>query len=113
MRTAQPFDQLLGIHCPDNQRAPMSKTAAMRAYLKRRGRATAAQLAEDAQLANTGLVGALLKADLDKGVVVREGSWYVWDEGHDEAQRVAIQAAIRLLTAAGYRVETHTNRGAT
>lgn len=113
MSPAQPFDQLLRTHRlvkartdgPDSSiDKPTSKTATLRAYLKRQGRAKAADLAIEADLANTGLVWALLKGDINKGAVVREGEWYVWDESHDEKRHCAIKAAIRLLKSAGYQV---------
>ena len=82
-----------------------TKTGAMRDYLRRVGRATAADLAIEAGVTgNSGLVFALLKAEIAKGAIVRDGRWYVWNQEFDEAQHERIQEAIRTLRAAGYTV---------
>lgn len=88
----------------DDQVKPPTKTGAMRAYLQEHGKATAHDLAIEGDLENTGLVWALLKADIAKGAIERRGSHYVWVEAYDENRRKDIQAAIRLLTSSGYRV---------
>ena len=88
---------------------PATKTGAMREYLKRAGRATAADLAIEAEVkGNSGLVFALLKADLAKGSILRDGRWYVWNREFDEAQHERIQDAMRTLRAAGYTVSRST-----
>lgn len=88
---------------------PQTKTGAMRAHLRQVGRATAAELAIEAELTgNTGLVWALLKADIAKGAILREGHFYVWNPDFDESQREHIQDAIRTLRAAGYTVTRRT-----
>lgn len=88
---------------------PATKTGAMREHLKRAGRATAADLAIEAEVTgNTGLVFALLKADLAKGAILRDGRFYVWNQEFDESQHEHIQEAIRTLRAAGYTVTRKT-----
>lgn len=86
------------------QQPPTTKTGAMRAYLRARGKATAADLAIEAGLENTGLVGALLKADIAKGAIERRGDHYHWVDTFDQEQHRRVQAAIRTLRAAGYTV---------
>lgn len=88
---------------------PPTKTGAMRAYLQEHGKATAHDLAIEGDLENTGLVWALLKADIAKGAIERRGNHYVWVEAYDENRRKDIQAAIRLLRSTGYSV---TKKGA-
>lgn len=89
----------------DDAQRPTTKTGAMRKYLKRAGRATAADLAIEAGVeGNSGLVWALLKSDIAKGAIVREGCWYVWNQDFDQAELTRIQEAIRTLRAAGYTV---------
>lgn len=89
----------------DDAQRPTTKTGAMREYLKRVGRATAADLAIEAEVVgNSGLVWALLKSDIAKGAILREGCWYVWNQDFDHAERTRIQEAIRTLRAAGYTV---------
>lgn len=84
---------------------PGTKTGAMREYLRQVGRATAADLAIEAEVTgNTGLVFALLKADIAKGAILRDGHFYVWNPEFDETQHERIQEAIRTLRAAGYSV---------
>jgi len=83
---------------------PATKTGAMRAYLQEHGKATAHDLAIEGDLENTGLVWALLKADIAKGAIERRGNHYVWIEAYDEDRRKDIQAAIRLLRSSGYVV---------
>lgn len=88
---------------------PGTKTGAMRDYLRRVGRATAADLAIEAEVTgNSGLVWALLKADMAKGSITREGHYYVWNHQFDETQHERIQDAIRTLRAAGYTVSRKT-----
>lgn len=53
-----------------------SKAEAMRKYLMQHGEATAADLAAEAKLKNTGLVYALLKWDIGKGYIERCGKFY-------------------------------------
>lgn len=88
---------------------PPTKTGAMRDHLRQVGRATAAELAIEAELTgNTGLVWALLKADIAKGAILREGHFYVWNPDFDESRHEHIQDAIRTLRAAGYTVTRRT-----
>lgn len=88
---------------PPAQR-PTSKTGVMRDYLRTRGKATAADLAIEANLESTGLVWALLKTDIAKGAIERRGDHYHWVDTFDHEQHRRIQAAIRTLKAAGYTV---------
>lgn len=88
----------------DDRAKPLSKTGAMRAYLQEHGKATVADLAIEADLENTGLVYALLKADIAKGAIERQGNHYVWIESYDDDRRKDIAAAIRLLKSSGYSV---------
>lgn len=82
----------------------LSKTAAMRQYLKHHGKATAADIATACGLGDTGRVMALLKADIAKGAIERSGAFYYWNDAFDQDNHERIQAAIRLLKAAGYKV---------
>jgi hypothetical protein len=83
---------------------PHTKTEALRAYLREVGRATAADLAMEADLANTGLVWALLKGDIAKGAVERRANQYIWNFDFDEEKQRDISEAIHLLKSAGYSV---------
>lgn len=91
-------------HAPDGY----SKTGVMRALLRRQGRATAAALAEHADLASTGLVYALLKNDIASGRIrfSDEGAvrLYFWDGDAAANDAEEVVYAIRLLRSKGYTV---------
>lgn len=83
---------------------PETKTERLRTYLRQKGRATAADLAIEADLDNTGLVWALLKGDIAKGAIERNGLHYTWNEAYDDQEHEELKAAIRRVRAAGYLV---------
>ncbi|MBW8469839.1 MAG: hypothetical protein K0M67_16360 [Thiobacillus sp.] len=83
----------------------MGKTERMRAYLREVGSANAATLADEADVPQTALVSALLKADLIKGSVFRRGHTYHWNPLFDAQHHQRIADAVRLLRANGYQVK--------
>jgi len=113
---SSPFSQLLAIasqpsrgrvvhRLDDGGDKPVTKTSLMRDYLRKQGKATAADLAIEAGIESTGLVWALLKADIAKGAIERQGTHYVWIDSFDAEQHRAVQSAIKLLKALGYSVK--------
>lgn len=68
---------------PDND----SKTGRMRRELKENGPATAKWLAEVTGLANSGLVGALLKYDIHAGRIYKMRGRYCWNPNHVPAAK--------------------------
>lgn len=72
-RPAPPPRRAYSAHRADREH---SKAEGMRKYLMQHGEATAADLAADAGLKNTGLVYALLKWDIGKGYIERCGKFY-------------------------------------
>lgn len=87
------------------QARPTTKTDQMRQYLRQRGRATAADLAIEADLCgSTGNVYALLKNDIAKGAIELRGQHYIWVDSFDAEKQRRIQEAIRILRRAGYTV---------
>lgn len=83
---------------------PESKTERMRAYLRQHGAANAATLADEADLATTGLVAALLKGDITRGSVFRKGHKYHWNPQFDADHSNRLADAARLLRANGFTV---------
>lgn len=83
---------------------PESKTERMRAYLRHHGAANAATLADEADLATTGLVAALLKGDIARGSVFRKGHKYHWNPQFDADHSNRLADAARLLRANGFTV---------
>jgi len=113
--TSSPFDQLIKHATRPGRRRkaaklmgfsqkPDTKTERLRTYLRKYGRATAADLAIEADLDNTGLVWALLKGDIAKGSVERDGQHYTWNEDYDDQDHQELKAALRKVRAAGYTV---------
>lgn len=88
---------------------PESKTERMRAYLRQHGAANAATLADEADLATTGLVAALLKGDIARGSVFRKGHKYHWNPQFDSDHSNRLADAARLLRANGFSVSTGTD----
>lgn len=89
----------------------ISRTERIRRLLKSTGTAmTDAEIAWDMgdHFPNFGahLVWLLLKNDIRKGRVrmIRHGL-YRWNDEYDAAQAEAIRAAVKLLTAHGYKIE--------
>jgi hypothetical protein len=87
---------------------PDTKTERLRTYLRQNGRATAADLAIEADLDNTGLVWALLKGDIAKGAVEMQGGHYTWNDEYDDQEQQELKAAMRRLRAAGFVVVRRT-----
>ena len=89
-----------------------TRTGAIRAALKRSGRAmTAAEISYDVDLPSfdTSLVFLLLKHDIAKGrVLVPERGKYKWNYDWDTAEAAAVRAAIKLLQRAGYQFDDKT-----
>lgn len=83
---------------------PESKTERMRAYLRQHGAANAATLADEADLATTGLVAALLKGDIARGSVFRKVHKYHWNPQFDTDHSNRLADAARLLRANGFTV---------
>lgn len=82
----------------------VNKTEAMRNYLRANGKATAPDLAMEADVEQTGLVGALLKTDLQRGRIFMRDGRYHWNPEHDERQAAEVRQAIALLKRQGYKV---------
>lgn len=89
---------------PTRVSSGLSKTERMRIYLREFGPATAANLAMEADVPSSALVGALLKADLAMGRVVRDGSRYAWNSEWDEQTNNDIRKAKALLMRHGFTV---------
>lgn len=107
--TASPFNGL-GSRSPwqvaeEVEEAPEgdSKTARMRAKLRRDGPCTAAVLAAHVRLSTTGLVAGLLKWDIERGRVRFHRGVYEISEQEVE-QHEALQEAIALVRRHGYKV---------
>lgn len=83
----------------------MGKTERMRAYLREVGSANAATLADEADVPQTALVSALLKADLLRGSVFRRGHTYHWNHQFDTQHHQRLAEAVSLLRANGYQVK--------
>jgi hypothetical protein len=102
-----PFSQLIAYVTPRTypvRQDGVSKTDAMRSYLQQHRRATAAELAKVAGLGNTGLVYALLKQDILKNKIARDGNEYVSNQQFDAERQKLIYSAIKFLNAEGYQV---------
>ena len=82
----------------------ISKTERMREYLRAHGWANSHTLAYEADVPQIALVGALLKNDLARGSVLREGSGYAWNTSWDEQEAREIRAAVAMLKRRGYIV---------
>lgn len=119
--TSSPFDQLIKHATRPGRRRkaaklmgfsqkPDTKTERLRSYLRKHGRSTAADLAIEADLDNTGLVWALLKGDIAKGAVERDGQHYTWNEAYDDQDHQELKAALRKVRAAGYVVTKPSGR---
>lgn len=110
------FDYLVASLAPRRQRQALdagsppvasgavNRTEVMRQYLQRHGPANSATLALEADLGNTGLVSALLKADIDRGSVYRDGNKWAWNDEWSAAREQALRRASALLRRAGYVV---------
>lgn len=85
-----------------------SKTERMRNYLRQHGSASASTLADEADVPQTALVGALLKGDLARGSVVHRGNKYHWNHQFDRDHHQRLQEAARLLRANGFTVSKET-----
>jgi membrane protein DedA with SNARE-associated domain len=83
---------------------PTGKTDTMRQYLQQYGSATAVLLAMEADLASTGLVGALLKGDLARGRITYRLGRYWWNPAFDERLQADIDQAVALLKRHGWKV---------
>jgi len=90
---------------PQPEPAQPSKTDRLREYLRTQGSATAIDLALEADLASTGLVGALLKVDLERGRVEFRAGRYTYNHEFDEAMDAEIRKAMALLKRHGYKVK--------
>lgn len=86
----------------------VSKTERMRIYLRQHGPTTAAELAMEADVPQTGLVGALFKGDLARGSVYKVGHRYHWNPQFDTALHQRLKEAAALLRAHGYHVKKGT-----
>lgn len=82
----------------------LSKTERIRTYLREVGPANSATLAMEADVPSCALVGALLKGDLARGSVVRDGARYVWNNDWDSKAAEQIRQAKALLKRHGYTV---------
>lgn len=82
----------------------LSKTERIRTYLREVGPAVSATLAIEADVPSCALVGALLKGDLARGSVVRDGARYVWNSDWDNQAAEEIRKAKALLKRHGYIV---------
>jgi hypothetical protein len=91
-----------------DEKKPESKTERIRRYLREQGAATAETLADEADVPGTGLVGALLKADLHRGSVFRRGHKYHWNHQFDIETHKRLAEAARLLRAHGHTVSKET-----
>lgn len=81
-----------------------TKTDRLRNYLRHHGAANASTLADEADVPQTALVGALLKGDIAKGRVFRWGDKYHWNHQFDEELHKRVQEAAELLKRNGYKV---------
>ena len=79
-----------------------TKTELMRRYLRQHGWANSHTLAIEADVPQVALVGALLKGDLLRGSVIRQGNGYAWNTHYDAQTAVQIQQAKALLRRHGY-----------
>lgn len=86
------------------ERAEQTKTDRLRNYLRHHGAANASTLADEADVPQTALVGALLKGDIAKGRVFRRGDKYHWNHQFDEQLHRRLQEAAALLRANGFTV---------
>lgn len=86
------------------ERAEQTKTDRLRNYLRHHGAANASTLADEADVPQTALVGALLKGDIAKGRVFRRGDKYHWNRQFDEELHKRVQEAAELLKRNGYKV---------
>lgn len=87
-----------------NDPKPTSKTERMRNYLRQHGSASAATLADEADVPQTALVGALLKGDMARGSVFHRGNRYHWNHQFDADLHKQLSKAAALLRANGYTV---------
>jgi sugar/nucleoside kinase (ribokinase family) len=102
-RAPWPFKAFKALTQDDKK--PESKTERIRRYLREKGAATAETLADEADVPSTGLVGALLKADLHRGSVFRRGHKYHWNPQFDIETHKRLAEAASLLRANGYQVK--------
>jgi hypothetical protein len=94
---------------PDEKAKPISKTQRMREYLRENGWANSHTLADEADVPEVGLVGALLKGDIAKGRVLRTGNGYAWNIEYERTQQQEeLRRAIALLKRHGYQVKKGT-----
>lgn len=82
----------------------INKTETMRRYLQCHGATNSATLALEVELENTGLVSALLKADIERGSVYRHGEKWAWNDEWSAGRQQALRHAAALLRRAGYGV---------
>lgn len=92
------------IPCTDERVTSLSKTERIRRYLRDVGPANSATLAMEADVPSCALVGALLKGDIARGSVVRDGARYVWNGDWDQHATKQIRQAKALLKRHGYIV---------
>lgn len=83
---------------------PETKTERMRNYLRQHGSASAATLADEADVPQTALVAALLKGDMARGSVFYRGKQYHWNHQFDAELHEQLSKAAALLRAHGYTV---------
>jgi hypothetical protein len=83
----------------------ISKTERMREYLRQHGPTTAMDLAMEADVPSSALVGALLKGDLARGSVYKVGNRYHWCHQFDLELHKRLKDAAALLRAHGYMVK--------
>jgi hypothetical protein len=102
-RSPWPF-QPLGRKDQRPKTDPDNKTERMRVYLRTQGAATAATLADEADLERTDLVSALLKGDMARGSVFRRGHKYHWNPQFDAQHHQRLAEAASLLRANGFTV---------
>lgn len=89
-------DTLQRLPEPQPEPAPEgeSKAARMRRELRENGGALAKHLAKVAGLHNSGLVGGLLKHDIQLGRVIFKEGRYWWNSGHKDSPHVARPGAL-------------------
>lgn len=82
---------------PSTHGLGVTKTETMRRYLQCHGPCNGATLAIEADLKNTGLVSALLKGDIERGSVYRQGDEWAWNYDWSAAREQSLRHAAALL----------------
>ena len=85
--------------------APAGKTQRMLDYIRENRSANAIELAIEADLDNTGLVGALLKNAIKKGQVDRIAGRYHWNAAYDAELQADLLQAAQVLRRHGWKVQ--------